>query len=309
MSLLQTPPVVPSFYRHSGKVPTVAGVVALVTAVGLGVVLGLLYGAVVLWIHLIPYVKLSLLLDFCAVVGFSFVFGLVPTWILQKLKARSTAAAIGASLTACLAGYYCAWIGWVWAFLVYQGDKTPLAIVRPDLLSSFAAWCFQNGTWFLLDDLKPKGWFLAAIWLLELGTIVGIACTVARRRMSKTVFCETCNAWGTDRELMKTGAVASDVLQKEIAAGNIEAFAGSPRYSAMDKQWLIVSLEGCANCDNLQTLTLKHCQENRDKKGNVSVKIKVLVRRLMLAPEQTVRLAMIAAEQAAPGAPSRGATA
>jgi hypothetical protein len=226
----------------------------------------------------------------------------------MKLKARSMTMAWGATAAACAAAYYVAWMCWLYGLGVYSQLNIGFAtMARPDVLAELIGDLNKEGSWYLFKDLAPSGLFLSLIWLVEAGTIGGIAFYRAHSAMAAKVFCEHCEKWGTRQQLTQLRTADPAALKAELEAGHVEALATAEPKRATDTTWCVVDLEGCADCDTLQTLRLDQCVETVDKDGKVTVKVKPLIRRMILTPEQTVQLAMVAAGAARGGGGAAGA--
>jgi hypothetical protein len=187
----------------------------------------------------------------------------------------------------------------MYAFALYGQAGIPVAfIARPDVLADLITSIDETGLWYLIDDVKPQGIFLTLIWIAEAVIILGAAIYQCKERMKTQVFCEECLKWGTSRHLATIRAENLGDLQSALQAGNMEALAAATPKRAADTRWAIVDLEGCGSCDTLQTLNLAECTETRTKEGKAVIKVKRLIKRMLLTPEQTVQLAMIAATKA-----------
>jgi hypothetical protein len=291
----------PEFYRHSGKVPLAAFLIGIPISLIAGGIIGALDGLLGFWSHLIPSLKGSFLVELLLTMGVGFALGMIPVALLRGLKARSMPAIWGLTLLTCSLAYYVSWVCWTYAFGRYVGAEPELLfLARPDIQIEVIQGLNAAGTWYLFDDVQPRGAFLALIWLIEIATIFGIALYWGHTRMKADVFCEHCRKWGTRQQLTQIRTADVAALRQGLIDGNFEVLASAQRKLPTDTIWCVVDLEGCAQCDNLQTLVLDECRETTNSEGKASIKVNRLIRRLLLTPEQTVQLAMMAAANASP---------
>lgn len=291
----------PQFYRHSGKVPLAAFLIGIPIALIAGGIIGALDGLLGFWSHLIPSLKGSFLVELLLTMGVGFALGMIPVALLKGLKARSMPAVWGLTLLTCSFAYYVSWVCWTYAFARYVGAEPELLfLARPDIQIEVIQDLNETGTWYLFDDLQPSGAFLGLIWLIEIATIFGIAMYWSHTRMKADVFCEHCRKWGTRQQLTQIRTADVAALRQGLIDGNFEILASARRKLPTDTAWCVVDLEGCAQCDSLQTLVLDECRETTNSEGKSTIKVKHIIRRLLLTPEQTVQLAMMAAANASP---------
>ena len=287
------------YYRHSGHVPPKALVGGLGAAVGLGLLAGAAYGYAGLYAHLIPLGKLTFVLIILGTMGLGKLLGAVTAKLLCKWDARSNAAAVGLSTVASLAALYGAWVMYVFALMQYVKQDVPVwYIAQPAHLWDIVQSLNEAGVW-TVGNSTPNGLILALCWLAEATVVIGMARGSALKGMNQRVFCEHCQKWGSEkRELMQ---VADSVaLKKDLQEGRLDSLCAAPAKSAGAYVWCDVSLEGCADCDNLQTLTVERWVLTLDQRNRSSSKRTCLLKRLMLTGEQTLAVIQAAAALKAP---------
>ncbi|HUO07226.1 MAG TPA: hypothetical protein VM008_02765 [Phycisphaerae bacterium] len=289
-------PGVPGFYKHSGRVPANALLAGMLAAVLGGFVLGAVWGFVELYLHLAP-AKLQIAGFIFGVGGLGMALGYLPAVVLIRFKARSPFAMFACTLVSAASAYYAAWIFFIFAWELYGQTGRPLwDIAGPVSLARDVKSIYDDGLWRLLgEEWIPTGIYLAMFWAVEFFTLLTIALRTAMKRLNKKTFCENCDTWGTARPIMEISDENWPALKKSLLAGNIDSLATvKPRIYAMPF-WCDVTIEGCPTCDNVQTLTVTRIVVMQNKKGKTSTKKTDLVRRLVMTPEQTVQVAVIAA--------------
>jgi hypothetical protein len=292
---------VPQFYRHSGKAPATAFAAGLAFTVILGAIAGSALGAAEFVGHLIPSLKLMAVAEVLVVWGAGLLIGFGMTRLLGRFKARSPLLAYGCSLAAALVALYFAWAAWIYSYMLYSGQAIPYNfIAMPMHLVDGIMGLYDQGSWSISKDDVPKGIFLAGIWIAELTVLAVFAFRATRKELDRRVFCEQCGTWGNSRHLMQIADKDSANMQAGLLAGRSEALSNAERLPRGSAKWCDVTLEGCSTCDTLQALTLEHTALIPTKKGKSKKKSTKLVRRLLLTPEQTVQIVLVAASLDAP---------
>ncbi len=286
-----------SLYRHSGKVPPAAFLFAFLLSLAAAALICWIYGPLQFLLELVPYAKLRAMLVLLLIMGGGICLGTVPTFLLTRLKGRSVPAALLLAAITCLVAYYFAWAGWFYAYFDYVKDPAPaIAMLNPAILFPLISELYEKGFTPFVGD-PATGPLLGLTWAIEFGGMVAAACVYAKIMMNARVFCETCQAWGIQRPLMKLqdpGTPQRDTFIKQLTQGDLTSLSTASAPAAAESSWLQTILEGCPNCDNLQTLSIDRFQIIKNKKGKTQNKTHLL-RRLLLTPDQTVTLAQTAA--------------
>ena len=286
-------PAKPRFYRHSGKVPAPAFLLAPPLCLLVGLLTGGIYGYLGLLVHLVPLAEFFLLFLICALMALGALLGIFPAMLMSRLHARSTPAVLVLTLIESLAALYSAWFFWFVSYFQYFGRPFPLRLASPLQLARFIQFLSTKGVWTSFS-VHPAGPALWAIWIGEAAVIIGIALFIAARAARNRVYCESCKKWGSTRSLMQTRPIKSELLRKNLFAGNFESLASAEKSPDGDSAWNQFTLEGCPSCDNLQTLTVERARLERDRR-RTKTKTTHIIHRLLLTPDQTVTLAHIAA--------------
>ena len=155
---------------------------------------------------------------------------------------------------------------------------------------------YEKGVWSIFDkETFPKGMVLAGFWIAEFFIVAGIALRVAMSQLNKRTFCEQCETWGMSRPIMEISDENWGELQKSLRSGDVNALNEVKGRVNATPSWCEVKIEGCPTCDNVQTLTVRRTVVTQKKKGKASKKTTDVVRRLVMTPEQTVQVAVVAA--------------
>lgn len=289
----------PVYYRHLGRVPVVAAVLGPVVVAAGAVFVGGMYGFLAFIGHLIPFPRLMLIAEVGACGAAGVFLGRLAGGVMVGMKARSRPATVALAVGAGLVGLYAAWMAWVYVVIAWVRQPPELAVLaRPTVLWRVMRAVNETG-YGVMKDVTLSGWSLAVCWMGEAGLVMGMAVMAARTRVMARVFCEGCGKWGEVRELVRVKAGEREWLRAELLAGRMGALRAAGVAAIEEDQWCEVSLEGCTGCDGLQALTMSHNVFKRERRGS-SVKIKVMIHRLLLQPEQVTELLMTAAALNAP---------
>ncbi|MGN6369623.1 MAG: hypothetical protein ACTHN5_15295 [Phycisphaerae bacterium] len=284
------------FYRHSGRVPANALVAGIVVAIVAGLGLGAAWGPLELYLHLAPG-KLMIAGMIFGLLGWGFALGWIPAAVMMRFKGRSPAATVLCTMLGVVASFYAAWAVFVFAFIQY--NKLPISLGEagdPRVIGRAMKMFFEQGVWSIFDkDTFPKGIVLAGFWIAEFFIVAAIALKTATRQLNKRTFCEHCETWGTSRPIMEISDANWRELQNALKAGEVNALNGVTARTYAMPSWCDVKIEGCPTCDNVQTLTVTRTVLTQNKKGKPTKKTTDVVRRLVMTPEQTVQVAVVAA--------------
>ena len=151
---------------------------------------------------------------------------------------------------------------------------------------------YHRGFWTLKNVGEKggdpvRGIFLAAIWLAEAATIVGVAAWTAWRGISSQPFCETCNRWTTTevsvRRLMPSGSEAKSLeLLKAGELAALDDFAPAPAGAGA---YLQLDLALCPTCQQSNFLSIYNCQQTVDKHGKPTLTKTTVLENLIIAAD------------------------
>jgi len=277
-------------YRPSGKLEPRTLVMFAVSA-GLGGLLAWLYQGLTRWI---PWIQLNLLTVavFAVVAG-----GLMMLAVkLGNCRNRFVAVllAVPASLAILAASYY-------WAYRHVAGI---IGKERPDLVKdfSFPAWValrLESG-WTVGRDASSgsefNGWFVVAIWGVELLAVLGCGVVMAWIAASEP-FCEDCGRWTEAKKLGLPG-VSREAADGPISGGDLSALVALQPAADGGSSRLVLTAETCPKCRQRGWLSVAEVRlVQRGKK--TEEKTKALLKNATLDPGLLARF-LERAEQPAP---------
>jgi hypothetical protein len=285
------------YYRHSGRFAPGGVALALGAGGGGGVVIGVVYAYVDLYIPIGGWVT------FLITGGTGFLMGWVIARLLKAGKVRNVPLAL--LIAALVSGvmYVASWEAWLYGLMVRVNQPVPLV----DLLTHpGAAWELvldinAVGAW-TFDKMTPTGIVLALFWLAEAAALVGIPLGMAGRAVRAAPFCEKCDKWCGTQDLVNLNTGDREALRGKLEAREFGALTALGKSPASAMHFWHVYFQGCAECDTTQTLCVDDYTLSLDKNGKVQTKKKPVVARLMLSPEDTVAVATAIAGLSVPEA-------
>lgn len=228
------------YYEHSGTVG-VAGIIYMVLLGAVGaVVLGAIYGYAIYYIPLIY-------LNFIITIGFGWGVGFLVGKGGKAGKVRNSKALLLLGLVLGLFAEYTGWVSWIYAYT----DQQTL-VLSPLVILDFAGAISQGGIWSIFG-WTPTGVALYLFWLTEAAIIVGASALVAWAELSSTPFCEKCDKWIEEEEILSPLDPVGDQneLKSQLELGD---------YTLL-KTLKIKGPESDGN--NYTKVTLLHCPECR----------------------------------------------
>jgi len=289
------------YYKHSGTVPPLAIVKALLLGILAAVPLAFVYA------YIIVYLPIISVLTFLLTAGFGAMVGFAVGKVMHSGKVRNNTAALAAAIPVGLFALWISWVAWVYAVL-HRGDS-PVEVGVLDLVFSPAGlWKViglinDKGAWSL-KGATPTGGILWAMWAGEAAIIVGCVLLVAHT-MVHDPFCEACDRWCEEhKSFAVVGPTHKDVLVPRLEQsdyGILTELAGpeGDAYTQLD-------LHQCSQCQGNAALTATRVTMKL-KKGKQEKEEKVLLRHLILSPsdlaivkEKLARTAPVQ-EEIAPG--------
>lgn len=262
-------------YRHSGVVPL--GGALLTTLVGLiaTALYGVIYTFAVVWI---PFIYVTFLLT----LGFGFLIGLTVGGLATFGRIRNTFVLGAIALLMALFGIY---VEWGTSPLALGMQEIGILGFLPDVMWWFVQYLYQNGSWRLFGDDNVSGIPLAIIWLIEAGTIIFIAVTVAIGKIGDQAFCEQCNAWIQNEEGVQAFRADESDLES-IVSGNLVRLSDLTRADGSEMAVIRLDLACCMQCDTNNFLTLQAVQVTVDDDGNVKEEKTSIVEHLAVHKNQ-----------------------
>ena len=285
------------YYKHSGRFNASGLILAFAACCAGAVVLGAVYAYCDLYS---PFDKLSVLITLAA----SFANAGLLAYAFKRAKVRNVPIALLTAFVCTLLLIYISWEVWLYAF--FQRAEVDFSL--------FSLFAHPSGSWelikkinevgaFKLGSSTPKGWELGAIWAAEFAIFIIIPLVLVWKIITKLPFCEQCQKWCTERPLIALNAGNPAATKSALEQKNFESITKLGKFPGTLGSFFQLSLEGCATCDTTQTLCLSSVTISLNKKGGEVKKTKKIVNRLLLAPEETVAVAMAVAQLNVP-APS-----
>lgn len=282
------------YYRHSGKTPLASILLTGLVGIAIGIVLAYAYAYLDAYC---PSGKLRML----GTLFFGACLGAATAAVAKVGKVRSLPVVLALVGTVTLVAYYFCWIFWIHAALDRFVDGKSAAqiptlvdlITKPLLLFRLIHLFNDIGYWSGNSSGKDAatGTLLTVFWIGEAATIFGVALFVASSTARSAMFCEACNRWCTKPVRLRATA-PGDVAQAR-AALEVHDLAYLDRLgpaTSLERFWS-VEHEQCEHCGRLHAMTIKSFKNKLNKGGEIdSSKIKTVVNRLLLEPEEVAAL-------------------
>ena len=287
-------------YRHSGKVTFLGTALAAIAGLTCAVIAGVGYAYADLYS---PAVKLNLLL--C--MGFGALLGVVVAGVLRWGKVRNTPVALALIFVITLAAYYVCWDAWIVAVLSRFDAPYKPGLVElgrhPQAMWYIAQELNEIGTWSTSSTRKENehGVMLWIIWALEGLTIFGIAFVIVKSMMSDLPFCERCNRWcDKSRALNTFNAQNVPAVLEGLKTYDIASLA--PFRAGVHEHFVSLTHHTCGECKQLNAVTASEIRITYDRKGKAQQKTKVLLKKLLVSPEELEQLRALQPPSADAGA-------
>jgi hypothetical protein len=249
-----SPAGTPTLYRPSGRVSPLSLTVAALVLIPLGLLLGVVYSAAVVYL---PFLKLRGLITFFAGVG----LGAIAGQLCYRLKYRNRPLVLLTILGFTGIAYYTSWA--VHPALVVGAGRLGDAFV-PALINGFdprviATWMqgiFDNGIWGMGGGGALSGWATVLIWLVEAGLIFGMAVVTGMGAYGTRPFCEHCHRWNEETEDLAVLPVSTDdPAWTQIRNGNFQALKKLQIAENGGANYVELRLADCPSCDESDYLS------------------------------------------------------
>jgi hypothetical protein len=285
-------------YKHSGAVPALGAIKALIAGSLTAMTLGVVYAFV---FYYIPYVYLNFLMAIAVGVGSGYVVGQAAL----HGKIRNISVVGGIALLATLAGIYAEWGATIYAMyptseLPQLWAKAGLKPFLPQSILLLMVELFDKGSWGLSANTTVHGWPLVALWLVEVALIVSAAIGAATRSIAERPFCERCQEWITGHSPHVYVGEGCEPVWTEVQNGTLETLALTPRATGDEPTYVRLTLQVCEGCSDSNYLTITACQKTIDSKGNPGLEERDLVTNLHVSATQVeiIQAANLIAPQA-----------
>ncbi len=271
-------------YQHSGIVPPVGALQALGVGTATAVALGVIYAFT---FYYIPFVYLNFLLA----LGFGCGVGWVVAWGARQGKIRNTPVTVALAVVAALVGIYAEWGSTLYALcppelLPQLWNEAGLETFLPHEIAGLMVDLFAEGSWGLSDGAMVKGWMLVLLWLIEAGSIVGLAAVTAHSQIANRPFCEPCGEWVTGEAPHLYVGEGTEPVWTEVQAGSFDTLADTLRATGSEPTYVRLKLHACETCEDSNYLTITRCENTVDNKGNPKLVEKDLITNLAVTRTQ-----------------------
>ena len=277
------------YYRHSGRTPIVRLLAALTAVLPAAVVMAVVYGAAVVYLPKVGYVKLVLILAVLLVIGFGFGVGGVTGYMLKWARVRSIAAVAVVSLLAAALAYYVSWVTWETLILGREGVEVPplRLLARPDAVWGVATMINHTGTIvFGTEETPIKGPLLWVLWVVEAGVVVGIGSQVPVRMLRHLAYCEPCERWcGRHQGVLSVGYGDEAALRSRLERKDLAVLQELGHADVDAARRFRVDLDNCPQCQDTHLLSVFRVDVTYQK-GNRQEKAVRVIDRLRLSPAE-----------------------
>ncbi len=243
-----------TYYKPSGKSPTLGLIIYMVFTLVLPLFLGYIYG-------MLQYFGFQMIIKMILpiIFGMSIAFLVGMGARFAKLRAPFIMVFLGAIAT--LLAYYAHWIGWLTAIAERQVSLNPIKVF--DTLRVLA------GNIIYGSDRTPLSaevhWFA---WLVEAVLILGIALYVTSKFYSLNIYCEPCDRWTDRKDTVQPLRTIDDAkgFKEAMNNGNFSIMdslgdvktglqsSGSSFLPDSDKEYGQVDVRFCSKCNDYKLL-------------------------------------------------------
>lgn len=239
----------PQRYRRSGKVSPASLAIAALVLVPLGLILGVLYSAAVVYL---PFIKLRGLITFFMGAG----IGAIAGNLCYRLKYRNGLLAFLTIMGFTAIAYYASWA--VHPALVFGvgqlGDAfLPVAIqgFDPRIIIGWMNAVFTDGIWAMGGGGNAlSGWGAVVVWIIEAGLIFGAAGVAGMGAYGNRPFCENCYQWNDETEELAVLPVSThDPAWNSIRSGHFDALTKLQISDHQEDGYVELRLAECPTCD------------------------------------------------------------
>jgi hypothetical protein len=267
-----------TYYKHSGEAPVLGLVNAFICGAVSAIALCAGYAYAVAYI---PFIYLNFLITAC--VGGA--MGWVVYWISRKGHIRNNMLPVLVAFVCALVGLYVAWGASMMAKFGWPADGNPLIYFDPRTVLDYMRVGYEKGFWSF-KGTEVKGAFVAVIWLIEAGMIVGIPMLMCLGSMSSLAYCEPCGRWTSDasavRKIEPTQVLS---IVEGLKQGDLVPLVAAPLAGPTASDFLRVKLQCCDQCPGSNYLTLERVRITIDSKKNKSEKSETLIDKLAISAD------------------------
>ncbi len=298
----------PTLYRRSGKVSPASLTIAAIVLVPLGIVLGAVYSAAVVYL---PLIKLRGLITFFAGAG----IGALAGRLCYQLKYRNAMFVFLTILGFTAIAYYASWA--VHPALVLGvgqlGDAFVPVMIQgfdPGVIAGWIRGIFAEGIWAVGGGGGAlSGWPVVLVWLVEAGLLFGTSLVTGMGAYGNRPFCENCHCWNDEtEELANLPVSTTDPTWAKVRGGDVSALRKLQISEAGDDTFVELRLAECPSCDENDYLSAIGIQLSLED-GQLKKKETDIFRHLSISREQRNEIVEFAEAMAAAVAEMKNAEA
>lgn len=270
-------------YKHSGKFAPL-GIVS-------GIVAGLVAGLPLAYVYAWGSIKIDEQKLACfATIAYGALVGAAVAMGLKWGKVRnSIIGGVTAVLPAAVSLYW-SWAFWAKnIFLIFaQKELDPFMLMaRPQALWDLIKLINQYGTWGMSKGDVTKGTALWVIWGLEASVVLGTAALAAVLVLEMKPFCENCKLWCSLAEKLYLSPGDPSQITQSLAKRDFNFLQKLGPGTTKTGNFMTAQLHSCANCGELNTLTLQQTTTVRTSKWRKPTITTVsLTKKLLLSREE-----------------------
>ncbi|MCA9323149.1 MAG: hypothetical protein KDB53_20580 [Planctomycetes bacterium] len=264
------------FYRNSGSIGLAGPLLMVVVGFGVGGIMAAIYGYAIFYCPLIYINGIGTVL-----------LGTLTGWFVGKAAKLGKVRNAGyASIIGIVVGVGCWYVSWV-AWLHALSDQEALVTAPRDIFAVADALA-EIGPWSIFG-VTPTGILLYLVWFIEAAIIIGGCAFVVTNSLRSLPFCETCQRWMPPPKYFgrfemidpdEWGRVVADLVKQDFT----QLTTLKPATESTTP-YLVIELNGCQGCHDLQTLSLRAVAESRDSRGNLDRTEKKIVENLLISRE------------------------
>lgn len=266
------------YYRESQKF-SLKGLL-FIGAVGLplAMLIGVLHSLAVYWI---PLIILHVLFVYAS--GYS--LGIITSLLTALGSVRNTFLNVFTGFTLGLCAVYTYWVSWL-----YFASQRQLLILDPYKMWAFLNILAEQGGQSIQRrgrNIDIPGELSYMAWLGEAVILIGMSVYFGFKPTRARAFCEACQQWMSPVEELLPLKPAGDhhSFKSQLEQGDWNTYLALDRLEAEDIAGTVAHGLHCEGCD-AHLFTVQSVFFSQDKKGNDKQRLKTIVNRLKITPEQ-----------------------
>lgn len=246
--------------------------------IAVGGALAVVYAFAINWI---PFIYINFFLS----LGLGFAVGMTIAYAAKAGKVRN---ATVACLFGLIFGLFTLYVAWAFDPQARIPNNEGFVAWDPNALMGWIQFGYEKGFWSIGKGGgdNVSGMFLAIVWLIEAGIIVGLAVILAPSAINAQPFCEDCNEWATTEEDVARLAIRddNDTVLDRLLGGEVGALSELPRATADAAAYLRCDLAKCESCPNSNWLTISVVVHGVDNEGKATTDVTPLLAGMEIEP-------------------------